>query len=119
MNFVNGEKGLDHYITFTYIFLIPKVNNPSIVSEYGPISLCNVFYKLVSKVLANILKKVLCHIISSNQSTFIPKRLIIDNNIIAYEALYNMRTKQKRKSGNVTLKPDISKANYIIEWKYL
>ena len=47
----------------TYICLIPKVNCPQKMTEFKPISLCNVIYKLVSKVLPNRLKKILLEVI--------------------------------------------------------
>ena len=50
----------------SFITLIPKVKNPEYVSQYQPISLSNVLYRVFSKVLANRLKKILPHIISEH-----------------------------------------------------
>ena len=60
----------------TIISLIPKVQQPERVTDLRPISLCNVVYKLIWKVLANCLKKILPGIISPNQSAFVPEWLI-------------------------------------------
>ena len=50
----------------TFICLIPKVDCPQKITEFRPISLCNVVYKIVSKVLANRLKKILPKVISES-----------------------------------------------------
>ena len=68
---------LPHSLNMTHTALIPKVKNPS--KEFRPISLCNVLYKLISKVLANCLKKILPNIISQTQNASISSRLISDN----------------------------------------
>jgi hypothetical protein len=94
----------------TTIVLIPKVKNPSQVKDLRPISLCNVLYKLVSKVLANQLKQILPEIISPTQSAFVLGRLITDNILLAYEFSHYMRTRRKGSRGCTAVKLDMSKS---------
>ena len=115
MNNGNFNKELN----LTYIALIPKNSNPMCVTEYRPISLCKVFYKLISKTLTNRLKMVLNEIISPNQSAFIPGRLITDNVLAAYETLHTMHTRMWGKVGNMAVKLDMSKAYDRVEWNFL
>lgn len=89
----HNECVFDSRINFTYVVLIPKNKNPYKPSEHRPISLYNVIYKIVSKALANRLKKILPEIISPNQSAFIPRRLISDNVIVVYETLHTIQTR--------------------------
>ena len=97
-------------INHTNIVLILNVKNPEKMTDFRPISLCNVMYKIISKVLANRLKRVLPHIISSTQSAFVPGRLITDNILVAYETLHAMHGRKKAKKGSLALKLDINKA---------
>lgn len=59
---------VDSHLHATNIALISKKTNPQFMTDIRPISLCNVLYKLISKVLANILKRVVDTIISESQS---------------------------------------------------
>lgn len=118
LNFLDNEV-FDNGVNNTYIALIPKVKNPSCIIEYRPISLCNVLYKHIGKVLANHMKKVLPLIISQTQSAFIPGRLITDNVLVAFEALHTMDVWMKGREGFMAMKLDMSKAYKRVEWKFL
>jgi hypothetical protein len=54
----------------TTIVPIPKIDNPEMVTHFRPISLCNVVYKVISKMLSNRLKVYLPNIISDHHSAF-------------------------------------------------
>jgi hypothetical protein len=103
----------------THIALIPKLPNAVSVSDFCPISLCNVVYKIFAKVLANKLKVVLPAIILPQQSAFVPGHLITDNILVAYEALHTMKTRMRGKKGYMSIKIDISKAYDRVEWAFL
>lgn len=103
----------------TTVVLIPKCDNPQTVKDLRPISLCNVVYKIVSKVLCNRLKMVLPALIDESQSAFVLGRLIQDNILIAFETIHSMRNKRKGKIDDVALKIDITKAYDRVDWRYL
>jgi hypothetical protein len=110
---------MDGSINVTNIALIPKVKNPRSVIDFHSISLCNVLYKIMSKVLANKLKLIPPMIISPNQSAFLSGRLITDNILAAYETLHTMHTRMWSKVGFMGIKLDMSKANDKVEWDFL
>lgn len=61
-----NHRGMRNKISDTNVVLIPKVREPKEMKDLCPISLCNISYKLISKVLANRLKTFLPDIIEDN-----------------------------------------------------
>ena len=106
-------------INNTNIVLIFKVKSTCSPKQFRHISLCNILYKIIAKVLANRLKRVLKEIVRLNQSAFIPGKLIFDNALVAFETIYSMKERHTGKVNEMALKLNISKAYDRVEWRYL
>ncbi|CAA7058134.1 unnamed protein product [Microthlaspi erraticum] len=103
----------------TYIRLIPKVLSPKSVAEYKPIALCNVDYKVISKILTKRLQPILHSIISENQTAFVPGRAISDNGLITHEILHYLKGSGATKYCSMAVKIDMSKAYDRLEWSFI
>ncbi|XP_060972141.1 uncharacterized protein LOC133038108 [Cannabis sativa] len=115
--FNNGTLPRD--LNNTNIVLIPKKKVLELMIDLRPISLCNVIYKIISKVLANRLKLVLPDVISSTQRAFLPGRLISDNIMVSFEIMHYLKRKRVGKDGFMALKLDMSKAYDCVGWAFL
>jgi hypothetical protein len=103
-------------LNVTNICLIPKCENPISMKDLRPIALCNVLYKMVSKLLANRLKECLEKCVSKEQSAFVEGRSILDNALIAIEVIHALKRKTRGVKGDLALKIDISKAYDKVDW---
>ena len=71
----------------TFLVLIPKKSGAKDLGDFRPISLLGGLYKLLAKVLANRLKKVIGKVVSTAQNAFVTGRHILDASIIASEVI--------------------------------
>ena len=100
----------------SFIALISKVNDPQNLNEYRPISLIGCVYKIVAKLLANKMKKVMPDIIDKRQSAFIGGRHLLHSVLIANEAEEEVKRCQKP---SMVFKVDYERAYDFVSWDFL
>jgi hypothetical protein len=103
-------------INSTFLTLIPKSDIPTTFGDFRPISLCNLCYKLISKIIATRIKPFLSRILSIEQLGFLKGRQILDAIDTAQECLHNIKAK---KSKAIILKLDLKKAFDCIDWDFI
>ncbi|RVW75253.1 Transposon TX1 uncharacterized 149 kDa protein [Vitis vinifera] len=121
---MNGDKApetsmstvISQSLNNTFLVLIPKKSGAEDLSDFRPISLLGGLYKLLAKVLANRMKKVVGKVVSNSQNAFVKGRQILDASLIANEVI---DTWQKQKEKGIICKLDIEKAYDSINWKFL
>ncbi|KAL0455558.1 UNVERIFIED_CONTAM: hypothetical protein Slati_0895000 [Sesamum latifolium] len=109
--FLNGK--LLKQVNATLLVLIPKVQAPSRVSDFRPISCCNVLYKVITKIIVQRLRPVLDSLISPSQNAFVPA----DNILLAQELF--TRYNQQHLPPRCALKVDLRKAYDTVEWDFM
>ncbi|XP_020684285.1 uncharacterized protein LOC110100904, partial [Dendrobium catenatum] len=121
-NFDFYKKNLEYYwpsslAKATAIALVPKISHAENLQDFRPISLCNVFHKIIAKILAARMKNIMPDIIEINQAAFIPNRVISDNSILAMEIINLF--KKNYKLDLFCAKYDIMKAFDTVSRKFL
>jgi hypothetical protein len=103
-------------INSTFIALILKSNKTQHFGDYMPISLCNLVYKVISKVITTKIKLVLSKFLSEEQLGFLGGRQIQDIIGTAHECIHSIK---KKKQKSLILKLDLQKSYDCISWDYL
>ena len=97
----------------TFLVLVPKKGGAEELKDFRPISLVGSLYKLIAKVFANRLKRVMHGLINRAQNAFVEGRQIMDASLLANEVI---DTLLKRKEKWILCKIDIEKAYDQINW---
>ena len=100
----------------TFLALIPKKFDVVDVQDFHPISLVGGMYKIIAKVLANRMRRVIHSLISDSQNAFVKGRQILDSVLIASEYLDSFL---KAGVPGVLCKLDIEKAYNHVNWEFL
>ncbi|GLJ49275.1 hypothetical protein SUGI_1041170 [Cryptomeria japonica] len=111
------ERGsLGRNINRGIIKLIPKEGDKALIKNWRPITLLNVSYKILAKILALRLQDILPKIISSTQTGFIKGRYILENVITSWEAMNWAKLSQQNCA---MLLLDFEKAYDRVEWNFI
>jgi hypothetical protein len=96
------QEGSDMHAKYKWIFYITlkpkkKKTAPSIVRDYSPISLLNTSVKMLAKLLANRIQRVITKLVHKNQYVSIKERSIQDCLACSFEYLFLCKKKTRKK----------------------
>jgi hypothetical protein len=77
LDFFNGSVD-PQAINNSFITLIPKVNSPTSINDFWPISLLNCVVKIITKLMGDRLQSLIIPLVHQNQYEFIKTRTIQD-----------------------------------------
>lgn len=100
----------------SFITLVPKLEDPLVIGDFRPISLIACQYKIIAKVLANRLSKVVASVVGDVQMAFIKGRQSIDGPLMVDEII---TWAKKCKKKIMFLKVDFEKAFDSLSWSFL
>jgi hypothetical protein len=100
----------------TFLALIHKVNKPLSFGDFRAISLCDLCYKVISKIIENQIKPILSRSLSEEQLGFLKGRQIQNAIGMVHECLHSMKKKNLK---SLVLKLDLHKAYDCINWDSL
>lgn len=80
------------------LVLTGKVAKPERITQFRPISVCNVLFKTITKMMVNRLKRVITKLIGPIQASIISGRLSTNNIMMVHEAVHSM-CRKKREEG--------------------
>ena len=112
------ERVVPEYLNRTLITLIPKIQSLKTLNNYRPISLCNIVYKIITKIIVARLRPYLDKLVSPLQTAFVPRRKGIDNAIIVQKIIQTL-SRKKGKVGNMAINIDLEKAYDKLEWSFI
>ena len=98
------------------IALLQKGGDRLKLTNWRPITLLNISYKVLAKALQLRLQPVLMEIINFDQSVFLPMRFILDNILLTSKT---MAWAEQTSQPFIFLKLDFSKAYYMVDWGFL
>jgi hypothetical protein len=78
-------------LKYVVITLVPKVKEANSIKQYMPICLLNVDFKIFPKLLIDRLTPMVEKLISTNQTTFIKGRNILEGVVILHEIIHEFR----------------------------
>lgn len=91
----------------TFLALIPKKGGANQLDQFRHIALCNVLYKIITKLIDERIKLFLISLISTKYGGFVDERQILDGLVIAIEAIHSMEISKEKA---MFIKLDMAKA---------